>query len=746
MEPLLEAGADIELRRQSVASWIQGNVRPVANLIANNILAVDDEEILQEAIEFEVREYQLDAWGSVWAARQAGAKSALIHLATGLGKTSVGVFDVMKFTEEFKVANGREPKILFTCHKNEILEQAAERFRAFMPSASQGFYNGDSKDKDAQITFATLQSLYADLGSFTPHDYDYIIDDEVHHAKADTFDQVVRYFNPAFRLGLTATPNRKDEKDIRELYGEEVYSKGLPEALAEGLLASPDYHIVFDDAVKEAMQSGFEAPSLRALAELFDVQPRNEIIAKNIKEEMARIGLEFGEVKTIVFCQNIEHAEEMAELLGGKAYHSEAPRSERRDTFEEFKNGGLQVITTRDMFNEGVDIPDARLLVFLRSTSSQTIFEQQLGRGLRKHAGKERVSVLDFVANVERIAMIKELADSVKTSNATNRHGSGNDSEGDDDESGGTIIDGPEVFGQGLTIHAGNADFDFDKMTVDLLEKFKALNGRNSLFKDLDKEGLIKLALEISPNSPLTLSAIKELSADREFPSQTIIFSNFGSIREFQKACGFDVKEMSKLTDEELIELALELSPDSPLTNEKIAELSKNGLFVSTSNIAKRFGRVTEFQKMCGFSPKRENHLGGGLAAASTADLIALAKDLSPDKPLSAATVKKLNKEGKFMSVGAIQGRFGSLSEFQVACGFEVEKPGPLTPADIVAKALEISPDTPLNTTQIKSLSASGAFPGLTTIKRHFGNIQNFYIACGFTEVDTSRYLRNSQE
>ena len=259
------------------------------------------------------------------------------------------------------------------------------------------------------------------------------------------------------------------------MYGQEVFSKGLPEALAEGWLAAPDYHIVFDDAVKEAMQSGFKATSLRALAELFDVQPRNEIIAKNIKEEMARIGLEFGEVKTIVFCQNIEHAEEMAELLGGKAYHSEALKGERRETFGQFKNGNLQVITTRDMFNEGVDVPDARLLVFLRSTSSQTIFEQQLGRGLRKNTGKESVSVLDFVANVERIAMIKELADKIKTSSITNGHGSSNGGNGDNHGSDGTIIDDPDAFGHGLTIHAGNADFDFDKMTVNLLEKYKQL-------------------------------------------------------------------------------------------------------------------------------------------------------------------------------------------------------------------------------------------------------------------------------
>lgn len=477
MSPEFVIGEQLDDRRRNVAGWIQGSLQPVARLIAQGNLPIDDQEIIDEAHDFEVREYQLDAWANLWEARQAGAKSGLIHLATGLGKTSVGVFDVLKFREEQVTLGKPNPKILFACHKNEILEQAADRFATFIPNVSRGFYNGQSKELEADITFATLQSLHNIKDEIGPDYFDYIIYDEAHHAKAETFEEVVEHFKPSFQLALTATPDRLDKLDIRQLFGEELYSKGLSAALAEGWLAQPDYHIVFDDAVKEAMQSGFEPTSLMALARLFDVKPRNEVITKNIREEMQRIGLEFGAVKTIVFCQNVEHTEEMAVLLGGKPYHSGVELRERDNTLDEFKNGDLQVICTRDMFNEGLDVPDARLLVFLRSTSSQTVFEQQLGRGLRKHATKERVSVLDFVANVDRVALIKELAQEVSS-----RQSNGNNNNSTED---GTIrVDG------GFDIHTAGGDFDFDKLAVDLLQKYSEL-----------------LAVEAAPENFMTIKA-----------------------------------------------------------------------------------------------------------------------------------------------------------------------------------------------------------------------------------------------
>lgn len=464
MEALLVDSPELEEQRAQAAGFIQGNLQLVRDLIEDGAFEEVSEEALEGIESFEIFDHQLDALGALWTAREGGADKALLHMATGLGKTSVGVLDVIKFYEDFRAEQDRAPRVLFACHKKEILEQAAERFGTFIPDLSQGFYADVMKDRDGDITFATLQALYNSLDDFDPKEYDYVIYDEAHHSKADTFEQVVDHFDPAFQLALTATPDRLDQRDIRELFGEPVYSKNLAEALAEGLLVEPDYHIVFDDAVKEALDTDFSPTSVKELRKLLDVWPRNEQIAENIKAEMEKLGLELGKAKTIVFCQDIAHSEDMAWLLEGEAYHSELPKAKRKEILQRFRDGDLQTICVRDMFNEGIDIPDAELLVFLRSTVSETIFEQQLGRGLRKHEGKDRVTVLDFAANIERILMIRELAKSIGSHAPKSAERSLYNLEDDAEED----AELAELFKV--------RNFDFNKLSIDLLEKYDALN------------------------------------------------------------------------------------------------------------------------------------------------------------------------------------------------------------------------------------------------------------------------------
>ncbi len=437
--------------RENVALFIQSNLQPVGH-----ILTEPDEEQ-----EFEFRDYQLDAWEALWEAREQGEMSALVTLATGLGKTSVGVFDVIKFRQELREQEGRDPKVLFVCHQDKILEQAAKRFNRFAPDLSQGYYTGETKDRDQDITFGTFQSLEKNLDQFDPFEFDYIVYDEAHHSQADTWHRVVKHFNPTFQLALTATPERMDGLEIKDLFGREVYAKGLGEALAEGLLADIDYHIVFDEAVKQALEAGFHPKNLRELKELLEVPRRNDVIAKNIREEMEKIGAE--SAKTIIFCNDIAHTQVMAKLLGGKAYHSDMKRSERDEVLDDFRDGDLQIICVRDMFNEGIDIPEANLLVFLRSTQSKTVFEQQLGRGLRRHKDKTHVSVLDFVGNIKRLQEILDL------SNAISALTSENDldklvSDGDRPREGGSF-----------NVSTNHTNFDFDKMAIDILNTYQSL-------------------------------------------------------------------------------------------------------------------------------------------------------------------------------------------------------------------------------------------------------------------------------
>ena len=230
----------VEARRKRVSNYLK-ELRVVSRTL-------EDAKNSEPKNEFEHRAYQLEAWANIWEARQNGKKSALLHLATGLGKTSVAVFDVMKFRKEHADGDSeRPPKVLFVCHQNNILEQAKERFAEFIPEASsQYFQTKQDKLPEADLTFGTFQSLRNELDTFPPDYFDYIIYDEAHHSQADTFSDVVEYFKPKFQLALTATPDRLDDKSITDHFGEPVYSKSLPEAMSEGWLAQVDYHIVTD--------------------------------------------------------------------------------------------------------------------------------------------------------------------------------------------------------------------------------------------------------------------------------------------------------------------------------------------------------------------------------------------------------------------------------------------------------------------------------------------------------------------
>jgi superfamily II DNA or RNA helicase len=447
--------------------------RPVAQLIDSP----EDTEKSQPP--FEVRDYQLEAWTSLWDARQNGQKRGLICLATGLGKTSVAVFDVVKYRQECAAQDPPMiPRVLFVSHITDIGDQARERFEHFMPDAETDSFRTKQRDlPDADVTFATFQSLASELERFDPQDFEYIIYDEAHHSEASTFKKVRDYFDPLFELALTATPDRMDDKDIREYFGEALYTKTLSEAIAEGHLVDVDYHLVFDSMIKDILAEGFRPTSVKEFEELFAAKPTNQQIAANVLEEQHAIGLD--DAKTIIFCEDVTQAEEMANLLGGEAYHSKVKKTERPEILKNFRSPGGHVICTVDMFNEGIDIPDARLLVNLRSTQSKRIFEQQLGRGLRKHPGKEHVTVLDFAGNIERIRLVQDLNKSIQERVTRLRQESGSE----------------ESASKRPSLVREHSDFVFEKMAVDLLAVYDTINipapeGTISIIKAARKLGL----------------------------------------------------------------------------------------------------------------------------------------------------------------------------------------------------------------------------------------------------------------
>ncbi|MBI2474204.1 MAG: DEAD/DEAH box helicase family protein, partial [Candidatus Taylorbacteria bacterium] len=297
-------------------------------------------------------------------------------------------------------------------HQNDILHQARSTFEAIHGNkTTYGLYNGDEKARHTvQFLFASLQTMRGHCRGFRPDEFDYIVVDESHHTYADTYLDVVNYWHPKFLLGITATPDRTDGQDIRRVFGMEIFFLPLDEALAQDLLTPVDYRMLSDEIqLSQVVETPRGRMSIDKLNRLIFIPKRDEEIAKII----AKHAKTFENPRTIIFCASVAHCDHLAKFVeNSMPLHSRVPAIERSVRLEMFRQGMIKTVLTVDVFNEGIDIPQANVLVFLRSTASALIFLQQLGRGLRKSDGKDKVIALDFVGNCDRIRMVYNLWES----------------------------------------------------------------------------------------------------------------------------------------------------------------------------------------------------------------------------------------------------------------------------------------------------------------------------------------------
>jgi superfamily II DNA or RNA helicase len=345
------------------------------------------------------RPYQVEALDSLATLRSQGEQRALVVMASGLGKTYVAALDA----ERFQAKLDRPMRALYLSHQAVILEQALRSFRrVFGDYRSYGRFDADHHDLEADFLFGTFQSVVRSLQRFDPSAFDYLVVDEAHHTAAPTRDEVVSYFAPRFALGLTATPFRGDGKDIYSYYGDVVaISLTLERALAEGFLTPIDYRVCSDPVDADRL-----AAALRAASDRGGVfREENDQL---IVETVLRDAEDTGEGRRVlVFCASLAQMDHFAEVFPeARAVSGRDSRARQVATIEAFLEGEFEVLLSRDVLNEGIDVPHASTLVFLRNTESAVVFMQQLGRGLRKVEGKERVVVLDFVNNLDRIEFL----------------------------------------------------------------------------------------------------------------------------------------------------------------------------------------------------------------------------------------------------------------------------------------------------------------------------------------------------
>lgn len=343
---------------------------------------------------------QIEALYELNKTRMDGMNKALVVAATGIGKTYLAAFDCAIFH-----------RVLFVAHRDEILEQAYRSFHTVYPEKKFGFFHAGQKDKDADVLFASVQTLgkkeFLNSEYSSKDAFDYIIVDEFHHAAANSYRKVLNYFKPKFLLGLTATPDRLDNKDIYQLCDYNlVYEADLYMAINRDWIVPFRYYGIYDETNYNEITFRNGKYEEEELEKALMLNKRVDLIVSHYRK--------YGSQRAIGFCCNIAHALFMAEQFNLQGISSMAVVSgpegvNRKDAMEALIKGNVNVLFTVDLFNEGVDIPSLDLLLFLRPTESPTVFLQQLGRGLRKYPNKRYVNVLDFIGNYKKAFLVPSL-------------------------------------------------------------------------------------------------------------------------------------------------------------------------------------------------------------------------------------------------------------------------------------------------------------------------------------------------
>lgn len=336
----------------------------------------------------------------------------LIIAATGTGKTAISAFDFKDFDKRMIKEHGRHARLLFVVHREKILKQARSTFRSVMVDANFGeIWTGrisPSRSGNLNHLFTTIQTLnnhWDDILLMGADYYDYVVIDEVHHSQAGSYREIFCRLQPKIFIGLTATPERMDGKDIKPDFNDRFAAEiRLEEALNQQLLAPFDYFCVTDDSVDlSRVACRGDAYDKSSLNSLYNGNKDRFSIIQRALENYVNDPMD---CKAVCFCCSIDHAEFMARMFNEAGYKAMAVTSRNSEDIDmasdKLAHGEINYLCVADMLNEGIDIPEIDTVLFLRPTESLTVFLQQLGRGLRLADGKTCLTVLDFVAQAHQ--------------------------------------------------------------------------------------------------------------------------------------------------------------------------------------------------------------------------------------------------------------------------------------------------------------------------------------------------------
>lgn len=340
----------------------------------------------------ELRPYQKESKAAVFEQWRSGIRRTLLVLPTGCGKTIV----FAKITEDC-VRNG--DRVLILAHRGELLEQAADKI-----AKATGLGCATEKAEQSclgswyRITVGSVQSLMREtrLKRFPEDYFNTIIIDEAHHCISDSYQRVLNHFTDAKVLGVTATPDRGDMKNLGQVFESLAYEYTLPKAIKEGYL-SPIKAVTIPlqvDLTGVGIQSGdFKAGDLGTALDPY---------LERITEEMEKY---CREKKTVVFLPLVKTSQKFRDILNAHGFQAAEVNGEsqnRAEILDDYAKGRYNVLCNSMLLTEGWDCPDVDCIVVLRPTKVRSLYCQMVGRGTRLAPGKDHLLLLDFLWHTER--------------------------------------------------------------------------------------------------------------------------------------------------------------------------------------------------------------------------------------------------------------------------------------------------------------------------------------------------------
>lgn len=524
-------------------------------------------------------------------------------------------------------------RVLFLVHRGQLARQTRKSYeKVFANTVSMGLVGAGYHEYEADYVFATVQTLNRDehLLQYAKDAFDCIVLDEAHHVPADTYRKIMDHFTPKLWLGMTATPDKRDDnvegRNVYEIFNYQIaYEIRLQQAMEENLLCPFHYFGITD----LSMIGDEEA------ARDFNMLTSDERV-RHIVNQADYYGYSGDKVKGLIFCSNIKETEELSAKFNqiinpatGKnfrtvALNGIASEQERQDAFERLAMNEdessedrqpLDYIFSVEILNEGVDIVEVNQVIMLRPTQSPIVFIQQLGRGLRKASGKEYVVILDFIGNYNNNFMIPIALSGDRTYNKDNirRY----------------VMEGGRVIPGASTVH-------FDEIS------------RKRIFASVDNANFsdIKLIKENYNNLKNKLGRIPALRDFDDYGEMDVIriFDNNSLGSYYKFLVKYEKEYTIRLSEDE--EKVIEFVSKKLASGKRIQELqllkrilvytrgiSKIGLFAGLENDLKSYGKVMSKDQQENIIHVMTNEFPAGSGKKTYAQCVFIEKDDSDYKP-----------------------------------------------------------------------------------------------------------------